>query len=137
MEKVIQKFEVIKGFWIKDAETGFMRETTIGEVLELANDVIFDLLEAGKIIPCGMPDRAEYIVLRIYSFKTPDKMISLKPDDVVVLERDEALRMILQGYARPRDPWAFFLKPDATISYGDYGYSKTNHPLKKSWVRGG
>lgn len=137
MEKVVQKFKVLKEFWIKDVETGFMRITKTDEEMELPNDVVFGLLEAEKITPVGMPEKAEYIVVRGSSFKTADnKLVSLNPEDVVVLERGEALRMMLQGLVRPRDPWAFHPKPDATISYGAFGYTKANQPLKKSWVRG-
>ena len=136
MEKITEKFEVAKEFWIKDSETGFMRIAQIGEILELPGCDIYRLLEDSKIIPCGMPEKGEYIVLRDYTFKSPDRMISLKPDNVVVLERNEAIQMMLRGYVKPRDPFAFFPKHAATI-YGDFGYSSANRPLKRSWVRGG
>ncbi|MEF9426965.1 MAG: hypothetical protein L0956_07265 [Candidatus Mariimomonas ferrooxydans] len=114
MKKYVHEFEVKKEFHIR-GEDGYMRVTKIREILEKdaieadgGNSTIIALLEEGTIIPHNMPETAVYEVLRSNSFTTPEKVISLKPGDLVTLSRENAISFMLNRFVRPTDKLIYY-----------------------------
>ena len=106
VEKLIHKFEVKKEFHLK-RPNGYMGVAKVGEVLELPNDVVPDLLLTGHIIPCRMKEIDEYEVIRPDTFRTVDAVVFLKEGEIVRLTREEAIPLLVNQKVRPVDKLAF------------------------------
>jgi hypothetical protein len=100
--KSSQSFKVIRNNFVWggsspdiDQELTFIGADQMSEAL--------GLVQRGCIIPTDMPPLSDYICLRSFELPGSKQKYSAKPNEVVELRSEDALRLMLQGVVIPRD----------------------------------
>jgi hypothetical protein len=105
------KLKALKKVWYRNTKKGCMEPLGIGQEFEL--DVredaqqIFELISCFAALPIDpefVPQQAKYCALVQFSYQgLDDRTVNITPQQIVTLERQQAVEFMVKGFCRPID----------------------------------